>query len=274
MESSSYFNTIAFLLTTLFYSMVMRPELTLAKMKPEEYPKYKSDNYLFLGAYLLLVLVVQFAANSSIIASNCGGSMKENVGAAGGLTFIPWLLIFGVMMLILVIYPGFKSAFSDVVGYYYVSTKANDILTNLLKDTRIESIMTPNATSADKQKLETTADAIIKIMGNSAVVINQIFPENFLRYWETLKPLMKDEYKTTDPVDMKAQLFDLVVTRDYIGEMMWYIYTGVLLTFLVGMKIAARGCDNSPETMSKNLQAYKESQAVEKTKSSTTSNTQ
>jgi hypothetical protein len=263
MESSSYFNTIAFLLTTLFYSMVMRPELKLDQMSPEEYPKYKANNYLYLGAYLLLILVVQFSVNSSIIANNCGGSMKENVGAAGPLTFIPWLLIFGVMMLILVIYPGFKSAFSDVVGYYYVSTKANDILTTILKDSRIESTMNPNATPAEKQKIESTADAIIKIMGNSAVVINQIVPENFVRYWDTLKPLMKDEYITTEPVEMKAQLFDLVVTRDYIGEMMWYIYTGVLLTFLVGLKIASRGCDSSPETMAKNLQAYREAQAKE-----------
>ena len=88
-------------------------------------------------------------------------------------------------------------------------------------------------------------------------------PENFVRYWDTLKPLMKDEYVTTEPLEMKAQLFDLVVTRDYIGEMMWYIYTGVLLTFLVGLKIATRGCDSSPETMAKNLQAYRDAQAKE-----------
>lgn len=266
MEGSSYFNTIAFLLTTLFYSMVMRPELKLDQMSPDKYPEYKANNYLYLGAYLLLIMVVQFSVNSSIIANNCGGSMKENVGAAGPLTFIPWLLIFGVMMLILVIYPGFKSAFSDVVGYYYVSTKANDILTTILKDSRIESTMSPNATHAEKQKIETTADAILKIMGNSAVVINQIVPENFIRYWDTLKPLMKDEYTANEPLDLKAQLFDLVVTRDYIGEMMWYIYTGVLLTFLVGLKIASRGCDSSPETMAKNLQAYREAQAKDDVK--------
>ena len=262
MESSSYFNTIAFLLTTVFYSMVMRPELKMEQMSPDKYPEYKINNYLYLGAYLSLVLVVQFAVNSSIIANNCGGSMKENVGAAGSLTFIPWLLIFGVMMLILVIYPGFKSAFSDVVGYYYVSTKANDILTTILKDSRIEDTMNPNATAEEKKKLESTADAILKIMGNSAVVINQIVPENFIRYWETLKPLMKDDY--INNTELKEQLFDLVVMRDYIGEMMWYVYTGVLLTFLVGLKIASRGCESSPETMAKNLQAYREAQAKEK----------
>jgi hypothetical protein len=47
---------------------------------------------------------------------------------------------------------------------------------------------------------------------------------------------------------------------------MWYIYTGVLLTSLVGLKIATRGCNSSPETMAKNLQTYKEAQAKEKVK--------
>ena len=260
MESSSFFNTLAFLLTTLFYSVAMRPALTLDTMT-NSYIEYKSNNYLYLGAYLLLVLIVQFSVNSSIIANNCGGSMKENIGAAGSITFINWLLVFGVMILVLVIYPGLKSAFSDVIGYYYVSSKANDILTNVLKDARVESTMDPNASNDEKQKIETAADAIIKIMGNSAIIINQIVPENFIRYWETLKPLMKDEYKINEPIELKTQLFDLVVTRDYIGEMMWYIYTGVLLTFLVGLKIASRGCNSSPETMAKNLQSYKEAQA-------------
>jgi hypothetical protein len=72
---------------------------------------------------------------------------------------------------------------------------------------------------------------------------------------------MKEEFINDE--DKKSQLFGLVVTRDYIGEMMWYVYTGVLLTFLVGLKIASRGCESSPETMAKNLQAYREAQAKE-----------
>ena len=57
--------------------------------------------------------------NSSIITSTCGGSITENMGAAGVFTFLPWVLIFGVLILVLTIYPGFKSAFSDVIGYFF-----------------------------------------------------------------------------------------------------------------------------------------------------------
>jgi hypothetical protein len=35
------------------------------------------------------------------------------------------------MALILTIYPGFKSAFSDVIGYYWVYGSANKLITEL-----------------------------------------------------------------------------------------------------------------------------------------------
>ena len=97
------------------------------------------------------------------------------------LTFVPWILIFGVLVLVLTIYPGFKSAFSDVIGYYYVSGTATKLLTELLINQDIEKKMTedPNMTPEKKEALEKTADVIIKICGNTSILINQIVPNNF-----------------------------------------------------------------------------------------------
>jgi hypothetical protein len=263
MESSAYFNTIAFLLTTLFYALAMKPSLKLDTIEDKDinkYLEYKSNKFMYLGAYFILVVLVQFSVNSSIITSNCGGSVKENFGAAGMLTFIPWILIFGVIILVLIIFPGLKSAFSDVIGYYVVANKANVILTELLIDSRVESKM-GNANEEDKKDIQLAADAIIKIIGNNAVLINKIYPENFINYWNTLLPLIKPEQRNNR--DLKSSLFDLVVTRDSVGEIMWYVYTGVLLTFLVGLKIASRGCNSTPETMAENLQRFKQEQAMD-----------
>jgi len=265
MDSSAYFNTIAFLLTTLLYALAMRPTLKLATIEDTDintYLDYKSNKFMYLGAYFILVTLVQFSVNSSIITSNCGGSIKENFGAAGILTFIPWILIFGVIILILIIFPGLKSAFSDVVGYYVVANKANVILTELLIDSRVESNLA-NVKEEDKKGMYLAADAVIKIIGNNAVLINQIYPENFISYWNTLLPLIKPEQRNNR--DLKSRLFDLVVMRDSVGEIMWYVYTGVLLTFLVGLKIASRGCNSTPETMAENLQRFKQEQVVDTT---------
>ena len=267
--TNSYLNIITFLLTTLFYYMALRPALpyTLYKDK-EQYKEYISNSYMYLAIYVLLVIIIQFIVNSSIISTSCGGNITENMGAAGVLTFLPWILIFGVLVLILTIYPSFKTAFSDVVGYYYVSGQASKLLTELLVNQEIQQKMTedPNMTSEKKEALESAADAIIKICGNTSILINQMVPSNFDQYWGILTPLMKDKYKTGSEEAYKIQsdLFELVVTRDNIGEAMWYIYTGLLLTSIVQLKITTRGCNSNPKTMEANYQKFLEQEEKDK----------
>lgn len=275
--ANSYTNIITFILTTIFYYMSLKPTLSLDVLTDQtKYQEYSKNNYLYLAIYLLLVMIIQFIVNTSIISSTCGGSIPENIGAAGFLTFIPWMLIFGVIILILVIYPGFKSVFSDVIGYFYISTEANKIITELLVNRNVRDILEEPTTpvpenqpqpplaimeggaKSEKQKIEDAADAIVKICGNTSILINQMVPENFEDYWKLLNPLMKDQYKNESPdtIAKKNELFELVVTRDNVGEAMWYIYTGILLTSIVQLKITSRGCKSSPATMEKNYNEF------------------
>ena len=265
--ANSYLNIITFLLTTLLYYLVLKPVLTLKQLvNPDELQKYKTNNNIYLAVYALLILIIQFIVNASVITTTCGGSISENMGAAGLLTFIPWTLIFGVVIVIIMIYPGFKSAFSDVIGYFYISGSANNILTELLINPELEKTLNSNSESpkqqidnASKQRLQEASDAIIKICGNTSILINQIVPSNFMDYWTTLKPLRKEKYQddaNPETVDMQNKLFELVVTRDNVGEAMWYIYTGILITMIVQLKIATRGCKMNPATMTQNYDTY------------------
>ena len=131
--TNSFLNIITFLLTTIFYYMILKPKLKYEYMlDPARYKHYISNAYMYLACYLLLIMVVQFIVNSYVISSMCGGSVTENMGRAGVYTFIPWTFLFGVLLLVLMIYPGFKSAFSDVIGYFWVSSSSSKILTELL----------------------------------------------------------------------------------------------------------------------------------------------
>jgi hypothetical protein len=71
---------------------------------------------------------------------------------------------------------------------------------------------------------------------------------------------MKDKYQAGGPETdiIKNDLFELVVTRDNVGEAMWYIYTGLLLTSIVQLKITSRGCTSNPKTMEANYQKFLE----------------
>lgn len=261
--ASSYLNIITFLLTTLFYYLALKPTLTYETFNDQEkYASYTSNSYIYLAVYVFLVIIIQFMVNTSIITSTCGGSMSENIGYAGMFTFLPWVLIFGVLVVVLTIYPGFKSAFSDVIGYYYVSSSANKILTDLLIDKNIQSKLDadPNMTTSKKEAMQSAADAIIKICGNTSILINQIVPANFNNYWNILTPLMKEQYQSggADADSMKSKLFELVATRDDVGEALWYMYTGILLTSIVQLKIATKGCASNPQTMEQNYQKFVE----------------
>jgi hypothetical protein len=259
--ANSYLNILTFLLTTLVYYLAMKPNLRYDDMiNSDNYKQYLNNNKLYLAVYFFAILVVQFIVNAYVITQTCGGSITQNMAASGTFTFIPWSLIFGAVIVVLIIYPGFKSAFSDVIGYFYVSSSANKLLTEILVNKDVQKNIDADSSSTPEQKLamQQAADMIIKICGNTAILINQIVPSNFVEYWNILRPLMKPQYQTdsAETNEKRNQLFELVVTRDNVGEAMWYIYTGLLITSIVQLKIATRGCNTNPEQMAKNYQKY------------------
>lgn len=243
----SFLNLLAFLIITLFY-FFLKPTMTLAS----DSAAFINKSRMYLGIYFVATLLVQFGLNVWTVNSRCGG---DNIGAAAMYTFGPWTLIFGVMLLVLMMYPSFKTAFADVVGYFAVSSSANTLLNQILINQPIQQAIDQGSLQ-DKKATENAADLIIKIMGNSSVLINQLTPTNFGEYWGLLKPLMKPGVEGNS--ELKEELFGLVQYRDKIGEFMWYLYTGVLLTSVVQMKIVTNGCNSSPEAMKKKHQAYLE----------------
>jgi hypothetical protein len=275
--ANSYINIVTFILTTVFYYLALKPSLSYDDLiDVKKYEEYSKNNYLYLGIYLVLVMLIQFVVNASVISTTCGGSISENIGAAGILTFIPWTLIFGVIIIILLIYPGFKSAFSDVIGYFYISGSATKIITELLVNRDLEKKLTGTETKEEKESLEDAADAIVKICGNTSILINQIVPDNFEKYWKILNPLMKPQYRdnnSQETKDIRQELFELVVTRDNIGESLWYIYTGILITSIVQLKITTRGCNNNTATMEKNYNEFLKKEEEAKAKKAETDKT-
>jgi hypothetical protein len=274
--ASSYLNIITFLLTTFVYYLALKPNLKYDDMTNQDnYNNYLSNSKVYLAVYFFAILIVQFIVNTYIITQTCGGSVTENLSASGSYTFIPWSIIFGAVIVVLMVYPGLKSAFSDVVGYFYISDSANKLLTELLINTptndadNIETNATPNIPleqnpnvrlvgGTTKKGIQEAADMTVKIFGNTSLLINQIVPSNFVDYWNTLQPLMKSQYQIEGSLaDQKRnEFFDLVVKRDNIGEAMWYIYTGLLISAIVQLKIATRGCIVDPNQMAKNYQTY------------------
>jgi hypothetical protein len=214
---------------------------------------------------MILILISQLVINITYIINTCGGDISTNIGAGFLITLIPWVFIFGLLVSMLMLFPGFKSAFSNVIGYYCVSGNANDVLTKLLINPDIENTMKQgNLSEEDKKKYQSVADAIIKICGNTSIIINQIVPENFLESLATLTPLMKPEYqndKLPESIELKQKLLNTVLIRDNIGEALWYVNTAILVTSVIQYNIASRGCNKDLKSIQEKQANFEQQQA-------------
>jgi ABC-type multidrug transport system fused ATPase/permease subunit len=257
---SSFFSLLIFTLITLVYYLLLKPKLNVSAFDDPtgaQYTAYSSSNNTAVLIYFLFVVLTQMGINASVMVTKCGGSLMQNIGSAFLMTLIPWIFIFGGVIICLIMFPGFKSAFSNVIGYFAVSNSANNILSELLVNTDLNQTINA-AKDADPTKinsLKSAAEAIIKLCGNMSILINQIVPSNFVEYWAMLLPLMKEQYQSGAP-ELKQQLLDAVVVRDNVGEALWYIYAAVLLISITQYNIMSRPCNKDLVTLQESQDLY------------------
>ena len=241
----TYLSIISFILITVVYYALPSIGKMSATLKmftnAEEMDTFNQESNIRLAIYLAVVLLSQFIINTTFVINACGGSSVSNYGSAFLITFLPWIFIFGVMLIALIMYPGFKGAFSDVVGYFFVSDKANTLLSQILmSDTTAQTAINGITDATVKSDLTRAAESIIKLVGNKAILINQITPLNFISTWDTLKQLMKPTMYENE--QLKSELLDLAVMRENVGEALWYIYTGLLIISYTSYKITSASC--------------------------------
>jgi hypothetical protein len=257
---SSFFSLLIFTVITLVYYLLLKPKLNASAFDDPtgaQYAAYSSSNNTAVLIYFLFVVLTQMGVNASVMVTKCGGSLIQNIGSAFLITLIPWIFIFGGVIMSLIMFPGFKSAFSNVIGYFAVSNSANNILSELLVNTDLNQTINA-AKDADPSKidsLKSAAEAIIKLCGNMSILINQIVPSNFVEYWAMLLPLMKEQYQAGAP-EMKQKLLDAVVVRDNIGEALWYIYAAVLLISITQYNIMSKPCNKDLVTLQASQDEY------------------
>ena len=120
-------------------------------------------------------------------------------------------------------------------------------------DTSINDAM-KNSDENTKQEMQSAAELIMKMVGNKSVLINELNPDNFMKLWDILKPLMVGNYY--NDVIVKQELLDLVVLKENIGEGLWYLYTGILISSIVYYNLSSTGCMKDVATLKKEQEDY------------------
>jgi len=264
---------IVFIVLTIVYFIVLKPTLTLDKLPEIDiktraitmdcFNEYKSSIFPKLALYLLAVCLSQFILNTNYMNTKCGGTSKDNIGIAALYTILPWTVIFGTMLAVLIIFPGFKSAFSDVIGYFVVSSGAKDIFDAIMNTDLQKDVDKAQQAGQSTGDLEKAAMALTKMVDNNqSILINKMTPDNFADFWSTMRPLMKPTIRNTVSIenDYKTQMLNLVVLKDNIGEAIWYVYTALLISSIVYYNLANVGCKKSVEQIKTSHDEYVQQQ--------------
>jgi len=178
-------------------------------------------------AYVVLVVVSQLFINVRNSAELCNNTPQ--IVTSFIYTIIPNFFILGLIMIIMKILPGWKSPFSNTIGYFAVY------------------MMGVGGAFSDLLKSKKTGELIQKICDNKAIVINEMTPFNFELFLNKMKndKLLKSNYKNSNKIGKSAynKLWEFVVLKDSIAEFMWIGLCGALVISTTFNALLEISCD-------------------------------
>lgn len=195
---------------------------------------------LMIGAYIAITFMSQFFFNITHLSKLCVGA--SNFGKAVLVTVIPYILIFGTIITVLMMFPGWKQPFSNTFGYGVAKIMGvNSILFKLLKSASVGDTNT-------KKMLH-------NIYTNPALFINEITPTNFDDFVKSSNFLFVPGASSKPEMQ---QLKNIIRLKDIVSEFVWYILSGMLVSTVSYNTIVNSGCTNSVKEMKKRHDEYEE----------------
>ena len=245
-----------FIITTIYFILKL---VTL----PDDYNKSTgSTNIVWLSIYILLLVAGNYFINLSTTNAMCGGTPQW--GTSFIVTIVPYLLIFGVINIILILFPGWLTPFSNTIGYLAANLGGlndlfnDEILTVPLKDN-------DDGESASDSDIQ-VGKALQHIYGNKSLLINEIpregeterqKRESFEQFYSAMeRNKIFKKLKERDDNRIKTQLYNLLTIKDIVAEYVWNLLTGLLVTSVSYNYIVNVGCDYSAKQMKNSYKEY------------------
>ena len=198
-----------------------------------------TTSLMYYGIYLGMVFIGEFFVNLSLTAGACG---KPQYSTALITTILPWGFMFGIIALLISIFPGWLSPFSNTFGYG-IALMAG------LSDT-MNSIIKPKDSIPEDAFM---AQALEHIYSDNSLLVNEITPNNFNSFWTNMKGIF------TDNADQyKNKLYSLVQLKYAVAEYVWYILAGLLVTSVSYNYVINAACGINAAEMKKRHDKYQE----------------
>lgn len=239
--------------------------ITYAFMVPRAIKDNEMTRYILQTTLLFIGIIIQLGINWQTIQGLCGSVDIPNLLMS---SFVPWLLIFGVTLVLLIIFTGWLQPFSNTIGYYLVYQfgnltnvwdacfkgydEASTMRTNAEKILKDPSKSTGEQVSSAEKDLK-TASTIEQILNKSWLIINNIPPNKpgFEQFWKEAYEnnlLLDDEEDATQSV-AGLKLYELLSIKRIISEVIWFGLVGVLSILVSNNLVLEQTCNISPEDL-------------------------
>ena len=192
--------------------------------------------------YFILILVSQFILNIYLAKQMCNS--PSNVGTAAIATIIPWILIFGLLNLLLTMFPGWLAAFSNTIGYAVASIVG------------VSSLFTEKLLNVGTPPNKDALKVIQNILSDPSTIINTLNNENVLKFWnDSIEvQLFKNNLEAID-IDAKGydnsplfyELKKYIMLKNLVSYFIWYLLTGILITSISYNYMLTVPCVQTPK---------------------------
>ncbi|ALH23009.1 hypothetical protein ceV_103 [Chrysochromulina ericina virus CeV-01B] len=208
-----------------------------------QYKTKEKHSSIAMIVYLILLLVFQFGLNINLTKTLCG---ESHVKTAFFYTMFPWIFIFGLLNLMLIMFPGWLSPFSNTFGYIVVSTigRLNNVLGEVLK-------------SKEQTQNSELSKTLGKIYDNPSLLINEI-PDATIGYEEFWHNLDKGGLLSSNAKDYYTKLQDLVRLKFIVSKFVWFALTGTLTVVTSYNYIIQAQCSSSVKEMERRHSEYQQ----------------
>ena len=187
---------------------------------------------VLLYSYLGLVIISQLLSNLQLTKSLCGSSQWLTSMLV---TLLPWTIIFGLLTIILTMFPGWLIPFSNTIGYGITKLAGlNNTLVNIFK---------PDVKTGSKE----LSKALTKIYSDKSLLINEIGITNFENMWNSLKTsgLLNSGVGEKE----KNELLNFIYMKTTISEFVWFLLVGLLTLTTSYNFIIQTACSTSVQSM-------------------------
>ena len=232
--------TIYFILITLGYFIINFMICQTYSVKKEGGSKWTCR--IITAFYLAIILAIQIIANMQIVNKKCG---EPQIAKTITYTLGPNLIIFGGLMTILTVFPGWKAPFSNTVGYGLINVLGKLIIGQGIGDALIAVL-----------KDDKNNKLLKKVYSDPSMMANEITPDNFDLFIDRLggkNSIKKDNISD----DNLAVLYNLIALKDNIASFLWYVLTGLLVIQNSNSYIQTMKCVRSEENLARNFSKAK-----------------